>query len=149
MIRNMFAAVALLALVHSGSASADTADDNAVLALKQAADALDIAFENQDPKAITELMTADHVAVTPYYAAAFAVDRLLGTLDHLTYTITATETTGVSLIGPETALVTQRKSYEGTFEGRPMPARVYATALWVRQDGHWLEKLYQETAIGE
>jgi hypothetical protein len=28
-----------------------------------------------------------------------------------------------------------------------MPGRFYATALWVRQDGHWLEKLYQETAI--
>jgi hypothetical protein len=146
MIRNALAAVALLALAHSGSALAQ-ADDNTILAVQQAAEALDIAFENQDGAAIKELTTTDHVAVTPYYGGAFAVDRLLGALGVLTYTITDAGNTEVSLLGPETAVVTQQKSYEGSFEGRPMPGRVYATALWVRQDGHWLEKLYQETAI--
>lgn len=53
----------------------------------------------------------------------------------------------VVLLGDDAALVTFEKSYDGTFAGKPLPKRVFVSALWSKEDGRWLQAFYQETAI--
>ena len=37
---------------------------------------------------------------------------------------------------------------EGTFQGKPVPPKIFVTEIVVRRDGRWLEMLYQMTPIG-
>jgi hypothetical protein len=37
--------------------------------------------------------------------------------------------------------------YKGTFQGRPLPERVFVSETWEKQDGSWRQQLYQETPI--
>ena len=55
----------------------------------------------------------------------------------------------VSLLGPDAALVTGEQTYRGTFQGNPLPQRVFLSEVWVRVDGQWLQKFYQETIMEE
>lgn len=146
MIRFLLTALALSTLVAGSPASADEAviDEIRIVAAE-----LEVAFENQDAAAIKSMTTSDHVAVTPYYRRAYPTDEVIATLGALDYDITAADPAVITVLGPETALVVQTKSFEGTFQGVPIPGRVYASALWVKQDGAWREKIYQETAIDE
>ncbi|WP_421724256.1 DUF4440 domain-containing protein [Bauldia sp.] len=129
--------------------AAAQAEDAAIAEIRAAALALDVAFAGQDAEGILALITDDHVAVTPYYGRPFLVDKQLSTLDDLDYDIVAEEPAEITLIDTHTALATQIKAYVGTFEGEPIAPLVFASAVWVRQDGKWLELLYQETAITE
>ncbi len=37
----------------------------------------------------------------------------------------------------------------GTYKGKPLPAKVYVTEIWVKRDGRWLQCLYQETPLSD
>ena len=53
------------------------------------------------------------------------------------------------MLGPDAALVTTEQSYRGTYKGNPLPGRVFVSEVWVRVDGKWLQKFYQETIMEE
>jgi hypothetical protein len=36
---------------------------------------------------------------------------------------------------------------KGTFKGRDIPRNSFASAVWVKTDGRWLEAFYQETPL--
>ena len=40
-----------------------------------------------------------------------------------------------------------RARLDGTYQGKPVPSPVFVTAIMVRQDGQWKERLYQITAV--
>lgn len=149
MFRTAAIALACLTVAWSYTASSARAEDDTIAAVRAAAEALDKAFEDQDPDAILSLTTVDHIAVTPYYRAAYTIEQSLNTLTELNYTITGSDPSVVTVLGPEAALVVQTKTFEGTFRGTAIPPHVYASALWVKRDGAWLEKFYQETAIDD
>ncbi|WP_421724257.1 nuclear transport factor 2 family protein [Bauldia sp.] len=127
--------------------AAAQAEDAVIAEIRAAAFALDEAFTNQDAERIKALVTENHMAVTPYYGRRFMVDEELLTLDALDYSIVSEEPAEITIIDSGTALSTQIKSYTGTFEGEPITPHVFASAVWVKQDGNWLQLLYQETAI--
>ncbi len=52
-------------------------------------------------------------------------------------------------LGRDVALVTFENSYRGTFHDKPMPSRVFVSEVWVKVDSKWLQKLCQETVVGE
>ena len=51
-------------------------------------------------------------------------------------------------LGKEAALVTYPLQMKGTYQGKPLPTKNLASAVWVKQGGKWREAYYQETALG-
>ena len=51
-------------------------------------------------------------------------------------------------VAADTALVTYPLTMKGTWKGKAVPAKSFASAVWVRRGGKWLEAFYQETPLG-
>jgi ketosteroid isomerase-like protein len=117
-------------------------------AVDDAAAELDEAFEAQNAVAIKALMTADHLAVTPYYGAPQSVDELITSLPDLKYEQTDVSEPKVVLLGPDTAMRTLTAKLAGTYKGLPLAeGRVFITSILVKQDGKWRESFYQVTPL--
>jgi hypothetical protein len=140
LVLTLFAATAL-AEAYAGEAGM-------IAEVNQAAAALDQAFERQDAEAIKKLMTSDHVAVTPYYAGAQNVDEQIASLAELEFAQEIAGEAHVALLGDDAALRTFKAKQKGSFQGRPLPRHVFVTQLMVKQNGAWLERFYQVTALG-
>jgi ketosteroid isomerase-like protein len=117
-------------------------------AVDDAAAELDEAFEAQNAEAIKALMTADHLAVTPYYGAPQSVDEQIASLPDLKYEQTDVSEPKVVLLGPDTAMRTLTAKLGGTYKGVPLAeGRVFITSILVKQDGKWRESFYQVTPL--
>ncbi len=145
-MRNLVIAISL-AILALGSAQARAEDAEIVAAINQAADALDKAFEQQDAKAIYDLVTADHIAVTPYYDGPQSVSDQIGSLPELKYDQENLDEPEVTLLADDVALRTFTAKLKGTYEGRPIPSLVYITSVMVKSDDGWKERFYQVTAL--
>jgi ketosteroid isomerase-like protein len=130
-------------LVGAGAAG----DGSAAKEVRKALAELNEAFVKGDVETIKRLMTADHVAVTGYYGRPYSRDEQLKSLKDLKPTEYRVGKQTVTPLGKDAALVTYPVTLKGTFKGRPLPARNFASAVWVRQGGRWLEVHYQETPL--
>lgn len=146
-LRSMRALLGLVFLVVAGLGQAHAGNTETIAAVNAAAAALDQAFERQDADAIKALTTPGHVAVTPYYGAARTVAEQTASLADLKYVQTIIGAVNVALLGPDAALRTFTADLDGTFQGKPIPKRVFVTSIMVRQDGQWRESFYQVTAM--
>ena len=126
-------------------ALADEAAD--IAAIKSSTEALGQAFVSQDAETIRAMMTPDHVAVAFIYKGPQTLEEEIASLPDLKMEIYDAIPLTVSLLGPDAALVTGEQSYRGTFQGNPLPERVFLSEVWVRVDGKWLQKFYQETVM--
>ncbi len=126
-------------------AFADEAAD--IAAIKSRTAALGEAFVKQDADTIRAMMTPDHVAVAFIYKGPQTLEEEIASLPDLKMEIYDAIPLTVSLLGPDAALVTGEQSYRGTFQGNPLPERVFLSEVWVRVDGKWLQKFYQETVM--
>jgi hypothetical protein len=129
-----------MGLVHAG-------DDETIEAIATASAALDKAFERQDAEAIKNLTTPDHVAVTPYYGRPRSVEEQIATLSELKYEQTKIGDDKITLLGPDAGLRMFTADFNGTFEVKPIPKRVFVTSVMVSRDGRWLETFYQITVL--
>ena len=68
-----------------GAFAARAGDAETIDAINKAAAALDAAFEKDDAGAIKQLMTPDHIAVTPYYDGPQSVADQTSSLPDLDY----------------------------------------------------------------
>ncbi len=126
-------------------AFADEATD--IAAIKAGVTALGEAFVKRDADSIRAMMTPDHLAVAFVYKGPLTVDEEIASLPDLKMEIYDAIPPTVSLLGPDAALVTGEQSYRGTFQGNPLPERVFMSEVWVRVDGKWMQKFYQETVM--
>jgi ketosteroid isomerase-like protein/outer membrane protein assembly factor BamB len=124
------------------------AGDPAVREVEKALANLNEAFAKQDAAAIKRLTTADHVAVTGYYGGPQTRAEQLKSLKHHKLTEYAPGKVTVKLLGKDTALVTYPLTLKGTFRGKAVPVRNFASAVWIRREGQWREAFYQETPLG-
>jgi hypothetical protein len=53
----------------------------------------------------------------------------------------------VSLLGDDAALRTFTADLKGSFKGKPLPAKVFATEILVKREGKWIERFYQVTPM--
>jgi hypothetical protein len=136
-----------LALVAGLALGADPPDDSVAKELEQAITALNEAFRDRDAGKASALMAEDHLAVTPYYGGPLDRAGQLATISDLRVTEYKAGKKQVSPLGKDTVLVTYPLVLKGTFKGKAIPPRSYASAVWVRRDGKWLERFYQETAL--
>jgi ketosteroid isomerase-like protein len=146
MLRCLIFIAGTVALVLS-SATAVRADDAAVAAVKQAEQRISQAFANKDVTTIKQMITPDHIAITPYYHQGLNADQMIAALDDAKITKVTIEESEVRPLDGNVALVTEIRSYQGTYKDSPYPARVYVSAIWVKRDGAWRTTFYQETAL--
>jgi len=134
-----------LAIGATVPALADEAADIAAIEVQRTA--LGQAYESGDAEALRGLMTPDQRSVTFAYDGPQTVDEQVTTLKDLDVEVYDAIPPTVEMLGPDAALVTYEQSYRGTYKGNPLPGRVYIGEVWVRVDGKWLQKFYQETVI--
>ena len=53
----------------------------------------------------------------------------------------------ITLLGPGEGLRMFNADLNGTFEGKPIPQRVFVTSFMVNRDGRWLETFNQITVL--
>lgn len=93
------------------------------------------------------MMTADHIAVTPYYSAPQSVAEQIASLPELKYEQTIVGAVKVDVLGPDAGMRTFTARFDGTYKGKPIPSPAFVAAIMVRQDGQWKERFYQVTAV--
>lgn len=126
---------------------ANATDADTVAAVNASSNALDEAFTKKDVATIKALMTADHLTVTPYYDGPQTVADQLASLGEYDWSQTIVGEPDVTLLAPDVALRTFTAKLKGTFQGKKLPPRVFATELLVKRDGKWVEGLYQVTTL--
>ncbi len=141
MYRKLLAALLLSVLFTSAARPDATAEVSKALA------ALNAAFEKADLKAVVGLMTDDHVAVTPYYPRPLTREEQLKSLDDHKLTEYKTGKMKLQPLGSEVVLVTYEVTIRGTYKGKALPTRNFASAIWTRRGGKWQEAFYQETPL--
>lgn len=143
MIASLFGLVLLFgATFHAAASDAESID-----AVNKVSAAIDQAFEQKDATAIKALMTQDHVAVTPYYDKPMSVAEQTSTLPGFEYKQITLSGPTVTLLSPDVALRTMTAKLEGQFKGKPLPQRVFITAILIKKNGAWLERFYQATEL--
>jgi hypothetical protein len=145
-VRKLVLAV-LTFVLAVGIASANAGEPATVAAINAASAALDDAFERQSAEDIKRMMTADHLAVTPYYDTPQTAAQQIATLPELKYKQTNTGEVKVVVLGPDAGMRTFTARLDGTFRGKTIPPDVFVTSIMVREDGQWREKFYQVTAL--
>lgn len=139
--------VLVLLCLAAGLSQARAGDAETIAAINAAAAALDNAFERQSADEIKHMMTADHIAVTPYYDAPQTVTEQIASLPELKYEQTNIGAVKVDVLGPDAGMRTFMARLDGTYKGKPIPSPAFVTAIMVRQDGQWKERFYQVTAV--
>ncbi|WP_421726160.1 nuclear transport factor 2 family protein [Bauldia sp.] len=135
----------VLALVLAWPASASDAE--MVAEVEATLETLKKAFVDRDGATIKQIMTEDGLLITPYYHAAMTPDEVAANLSTLLIESHASHQVNVRPLGPGRSLMTLYTSFEGTYDGRPLPRWVFSSAVWVRRDDGWRVELYQETVV--
>ncbi len=110
---------------------------------------LNEAFHNRDADRIKALMTDDHLAVTTYYGGPLNKNEQVKSLPDHQFAEYSPGKIEVTMLGRDAALVRYILVQKGTYKGKPLPARSYVSAVWVRRAGKWQEAFYQETPLPE
>lgn len=139
-----FSFVILAAIAGCTPSGGNVAD---IEAIDDAVGELNEAFQTRDAAAIKALMTEDHVTVTPYYGTPQAVSDQIASLADLKYEQTNLTEPTVVLLGPDAAIWTVTAKLDVTFEGKSLSGKMFLTSVMVKQNGHWLEQLFQVTGL--
>ncbi len=135
----------LLATLILGLCSPVFADDTGKK-VEKAISALNEAFKVGEPGPIKALIAEEHITVTTW-GGIQTRDEALKTLPDLKLKEYVTGKLKITVLGPDAALVTYPLEMKGTFKGKELPAKNFASAIWVRKDGKWVETYYQETVL--
>jgi len=131
----------LFTLVASAAYAADPVQD-----VESAMEVLNDAFTAHDVAKIRSLMTANHLAVTPF-AGKQSLEDQLRTLPELKYDEYSAGPMSATVVSETCVLVYYTLKVKGTYQGKPLAAHSLVSAVWVRNDGKWQELHYQETAV--
>ena len=138
--------VAFAALVGFGTSG--HADETATMdKIKALVVEINEAFANQDVATIKRLARPDHIAIAAYRGKPARLEEQLKSLSELKRQPSDYSPINVTMLGDSAALVTFENSLKGTWKGKPLPARVFVSEVWIHQDGNWRQRLYQETPI--
>lgn len=140
------AGVMLMSVLFIGNGMAEDPPPSQA-AIKAAVAELVEAFEKRNAAGIRALMTEDHRAVSPNYGRAYTVSDQIDTLPDLIYEVTDISNETFSVLDDNAVLLTARFRVEGSFQGKPLPQHIFVSQIWIRDNGQWKQKLYQETAI--
>ena len=142
-MKKSMAALVLVLAVASPSMAADLKGD--LVAMEKSGWK---AWYNRDAKAYSDLMTEDAVQ-----AAGGTVttgrEKILAALNSDTCKLKSFEFADTKLRqpSPDIAIVTYTATQDVTCDGKKSPAKVFATAIYARNEGKWRWTNYQETVL--
>lgn len=146
MVRTLIAAAALLVLSACGSARA--AEGAPTLAdVQPSIDALNEAFVKADAAAIKMYMTPDHVAITPYYGGPLKLEDQIASLANMKLAKYEAGKMQLTVLEKNVIVLSYPVSMSGTYQGKEVPRKLYASSVWVLHGEKWREAYYQETAL--
>ncbi|MEM9106507.1 MAG: nuclear transport factor 2 family protein [Pseudomonadota bacterium] len=148
-MRNRLSVVAVCLCAVLVVSNARSSGSDVVEQIKAARLMLDAAFQNNDVEAIKSMVTPDHVGVTTYYNGSFSAEKEIATLSLFKGRYFDFSETKVDVLGEDAAMITFESSQSGTFDGKPLPSRIFVVEIWTRSSGQWLQKYYQETPIAK
>lgn len=143
--RQIIAAGVTAIVIHALPAAAD--DSSVAAEIKAAMFKLNDAFATQDVNTIESMVTPDHLGVSSYYGRPLDTEEQIDTIGDFKAEYFDFTDPVVTVLGPNAAQITFENSFRGTFEDKPLPPRVFVSEIWLKQDGKWLQQLYQETPI--
>jgi|GEM_PF-1107679 len=149
MYRTLMAAAALLVVLAAGAAgAAGAADGTPTLAdVQPSIDALNAAFVKADAAAIKMYMTQDHVAITPYYGGPLKLEDQIASLANMKLAKYEAGKMQLTVLEKNVIVLSYPVSMSGTYQGKEVPRKLYASSVWVLHGGKWREAYYQETAL--
>lgn len=108
---------------------------------------LDRAFKDHDEDKLRRLMTDDHVAIIAGHGEPLTNTAFVGR--HTEYDLASFETSDVAetMLSPDVTLITYHVSQSGSYAGNPLPAKAFASEIWVKNAGQWRQRLFQTTAL--
>jgi ketosteroid isomerase-like protein len=128
------------------TAAAPARAEDATKDIEKAITALNDAFKVGDAALIKALETDDHLSVT-IWGGTQTREESLKTLPDLKLSAYTPAKMKITVMGPDAALVTYQLELKGTYKGKDVPAKNFASAVWVRKSGKWMEHYYQETPL--
>jgi len=125
----------------------ETNQNPAIKEVRQAIGVLNDAFTKRDADAIRKLMIDEHLSITPYYGGLVTKADQLKALPDLQLIDYVAGELKVTMLTDDAALVTYPLTQNGKFKQRALPIKNYASAVWIKRNGKWLEASYQETPL--
>ena len=106
------------------------------------------AWGDGDTSPFTTHLTEDHSSLVAGVGLTRGRDAVIAGIAEGNCTLNSFEFDDVGLSRPveDVAILTYLATSEASCDGHALPPRVYATAVYVHQDGAWKVAHYQETA---
>jgi hypothetical protein len=105
------------------------------------------AWKNRDGQFFQQFLSDDHVEVGFTGVAGKAAIVAFVASPVCLVKSYAVENFTLTIFNENTALLTYRAEQDTSCGGKAVPSPVWASSLYVRQNGVWLNALYQQTAI--
>ena len=134
------AAGAFLSL-HAGGAA------DATKGIEEAIAGIGAAFSRMDYKAIRSYFSDEHLVVSTYTGVMPVDGYMHAAKTRLDIKSAKVEQHSLVPLGRDAYMRTYFVENGGTFDGKALPRRVLATQIWVRENGKWVQRLYQETPL--
>jgi hypothetical protein len=125
-----------------------TADEAATIAeIKSSVLKIDKAYADKDASTIKRMVLPNQISIATRYGGAASPGTTIKAFGHQKRKHFNYSSMDVELLSPTIALVTFEKSFTGTYQGTTFPPRVFVSEIWLRKEGRWRQRLYQETQI--
>jgi len=107
------------------------------------------AWGNKDGGPTQKQLTEDAVQVVAGTAPVAGRDAIVKVITTLPCELRSFKLHDAKLrqLTPDVAILSYTATQDASCEGKRLPARIHATAVYVRQSGDWLQASYQETAL--
>jgi uncharacterized protein (TIGR02246 family) len=107
------------------------------------------AWAKKDAAPFKKLLTADAVEIIAGTAPATGLDAIVKdiTSHNCEMKSFAHQNPKLRKLGADVVVLTYTATQDTTCEGKKLPAKVFATTIYVRQKGKWMQTQYQETPL--
>jgi uncharacterized protein (TIGR02246 family) len=143
-MKKLFATLMLTLFLAPFAAAADLQAD--LMAIEKG---LWTAWGKKDGEPFKKMLTADAVEVVAGTEPVVGRDAIVKVITTLPCELRsfAFQDGKLRRLSPDVVVLSYTATQDATCEGQKMPPRVYATSIYVRQKGKWLQTNYQETPL--
>jgi hypothetical protein len=137
------ALLAAILCLAAASASAADALETDLVALEQASW---VAWQGHDAKFFAGFLSEDHVEI--HSSGVVGKAEVVGAVGGTACTVESYALSQFRFrrVSPDAALLVYRAEQKTTCNGTPVPSPVWASSVYARRDGRWVNVLYQQTA---
>jgi uncharacterized protein (TIGR02246 family) len=141
-MKSLHAVGLFMALVACPAIAADA--ESEVLAKEKS---LWVAWQKKDGEAFRKAVTADSVQIVTDTAPVVGREAIVKAMTAPDCTLRSFELKDESAhrLAPDVILLSYSAKQDGTCAGEALKSSIRSTAIYVRQNGQWLERYYQET----